>query len=116
MKVYHTHFSKNSKSHKIANRGASIVMKIVMIKRLWLLHWYTKFHIDISRRLQVIDLLKITFLDVLDYSEYFEANILDFFFTLTAARKQKGKFFLKRIWRSAIFLFFEIKKIPYVVP
>ena len=40
-------------------------MKIVTIKGLWLLHWRTKFHIK----------KKITFLDVLDYSEYSDTNI-----------------------------------------
>ena len=88
-------FFKNSKSHKITNR-ASIVMKIVTIKGLWLLYWRTKFHIDISSRLWVIGVsnvenrththtrkhahtsgrqLKITFLDVLDYSEYSDTSI-----------------------------------------
>ena len=70
---------------------------------MWLLHWRTKFHIDISSRLWVIGVsnvenwthtqthghtrtcththtserqLKITFLDVLDYSEYSDTNIL----------------------------------------
>ena len=93
---YHGYlFSKNSKSHKITNR-ASIVMKIVTIKGLWLLHWRTKFHIDISSRLCVIGVSnvenrththtrthkhtsgyqqKITFLDVLDYCEYSDTNI-----------------------------------------
>ena len=46
-------FSKNSKFHKITNR-ASIVMKIVTIKGLWLLHCRTKFHIDIASGLWVI--------------------------------------------------------------
>ena len=46
-------FSKNLKPHKITNR-ASIVMKIVTNKGLWLFHWWTKFHIDISSRLWVI--------------------------------------------------------------
>ena len=46
-------FFLNPKSHKITNR-ASIVMKIVTIKGLWLLHWRNKFHIDISSRLWVI--------------------------------------------------------------
>ena len=46
-------FFKNYNSHKITNR-ASIVMKIVTIEGLWLLHWRTKFHIDISSRLWVI--------------------------------------------------------------
>ena len=41
------------KSHKITNR-ASLVMKTVTIKGLWLLHWCTKFHIDVSSRLWVI--------------------------------------------------------------
>ena len=87
---YHVLFSKNSKSHKITNQ-ASIVMKIVTIKELWLLHWCTKFHIDISSRLWVIGVwnienrththtsgrqLKMTFLDVCDYSECSETNIL----------------------------------------
>ena len=87
--------SKNSKSHKITNR-ASIVMKIVTVKRLWLLHWRTIFHIDISSRLWVIGVLNVAhrthththththtsgwqlkspFLDVLDYSEYSDTNI-----------------------------------------
>ena len=75
-------------------------MKIVPIKGLWLLHWCTKFIIDISSRLWVIGVwnienrthmhtrvhtsgrqLKITFLDVLDYSEYSDANISKFFFS-----------------------------------
>ena len=80
-------------------------MKIVTIKGLWLLHWCTKFHIDISSRLWVIGVwnienwthkhsrthahththtsgrqLKITFLDVLDYSEYSDTNISNIFF------------------------------------
>ena len=73
-------------------------MKIVTIKGLWLLHWHTKFHIDISSRLWVIGIsdvenrthtytrtlahthtsgrqLKITFLDVSDYSEYSDTKI-----------------------------------------
>ena len=51
-------FSKNSKFHKIINR-ASIVMKIVTIKGLRLLHWRTKFHIDISSRLWVIEVSNV---------------------------------------------------------
>ena len=51
-------FSKNLKSHKIKNR-ASIVMRIVTIKGLWLLHWCTKFHIDISSRLWIIGLWNV---------------------------------------------------------
>ena len=69
-------------------------MKIVTIKGLWLLHWCTKLHIDISSLLWVIGVwiaenwththththtsgcqLKIKFLDVLDYSEYSDTNI-----------------------------------------
>ena len=69
-------------------------MKIITIKGLWLLHWCTKFHIVISSRLWVIRLwnvenqihthththtsglqLRITFLDVLGYSEYSDTNI-----------------------------------------
>ena len=75
-------------------------MKIVTIKGVWLLHWRTNFYIDISSRLWVIGVsnvenrththtrthahththtserqLKITFLDVLDYSEYSDTNI-----------------------------------------
>ena len=84
-------FQKIWKSHKIKNR-ASIVMKIITIKGQCLLHWCTKFHIDIWSRLWVIGLwnvenqihththtpgrqLKITFIDVLDYSEYLDTNI-----------------------------------------
>ena len=78
-------------------------MKIVTIKGLWLLYWRTKFHIDISNRLWFIGVsnvknrththtrthahtytswrqLKITFLDVLEYSEYSDTNISKFFF------------------------------------
>ena len=67
-------------------------MKRITIKGLCLLLWCTKFHIDIWSRLWVIGLwnvenqihththtsgrqLKITFLDVLDYSEYLDTNI-----------------------------------------
>ena len=111
-KSYHVLFPKNSKSHKITD-GASIVIKILTIKGFWLLHWCTKFHIGISSRLWVIGVwnvrnrahlharththtsgrqLKITFFDVLDYSEYSDTNISEkFFFTKTASlvRKQK---------------------------
>ena len=82
-------------------------MKIVTIKGLWLLHWCTKFHIDIWSRLWVIGVwnienrtrrrthadthtrihihasrrqLKMKFLDVLDYYEYSDTNISKFFF------------------------------------
>ena len=73
-------------------------MKIVTIEGLWLLHWFTKFQIDISSRLWVIGVwnvenrthtrtsgrqLKIKFLDVLDYPEYSDTNISNFFFTKT---------------------------------
>ena len=103
-KCYHVRFSTNSKSHKITNR-ASIVMKIVTLKGLWLFHWCRKFHIDISSRLWVIGVwnvenwtdtpgrqLKITFLDVLDSSEYSDTNISNFFFhgnIASSMRKQK---------------------------
>ena len=57
-------------------------MKIVTIKGLWLFHWRTKFHIDISSHTHTRSHthtsgrhLKITFLDVLDYSKYSETNI-----------------------------------------
>ena len=65
-------------------------MKIFTIKRLLLIHWCTKFHIDISSRLWVIALWnveyrththtqthtqKIKFLDVLDYSDYADTNV-----------------------------------------
>ena len=72
-------------------------MKIVTIKGLWFLYWRTEFQIYISSRLSVIGVstlkighihtharththtsgrqLKITFLDVLDYSEYSDTNI-----------------------------------------
>ena len=88
-------------------------MKIVTIKGLWF-HWWTKFHIDISSRLWVIGVwnienrthtrththtcrrqLKITFLDVLDYSEYSDTNISNFFFHENIAslmRKKNFKF------------------------
>ena len=77
-------------------------MKIVTIKGFWLLHWRTKFHIDISSLYELSGFqtlkightrththtsgrqLKITFLDVLDYSEYSDTNISKiFFFTKT---------------------------------
>ena len=69
-------------------------MKIVTIKGLWLLHWCSKFHIDISSRLWVIGVsnienrththtsgrqLKIPFLDILNFSEYSDTNISIFF-------------------------------------
>ena len=64
-------------------------MKIVTIKGLWLLHWYTKIHVDISSRLWVIGVwnvenrththtrrtLTYKFLDVLEYSEYSHTSI-----------------------------------------
>ena len=79
-------------------------MKIVTIKGLWLLHWRTKFDIDISNHLWVIEVwnvenrththtritahththththtswrqLKIKFVGVLDYSEYSDTNM-----------------------------------------
>ena len=105
-------FFKNSKFHKITNR-TSIIMKIVTIKGLWLLYWRTKFHIDISSHLWVIGIsnvenrththtrahahtsgrqLKITFLEVLDYSEYSDTNITKINFctkTASSVRKQK---------------------------
>ena len=68
---------------------------------MWLLHWCTKFHIDISSRLWVIEVsnvenrththththtsgrqLKITFLVVLDYSEYSDTLSRFFFLNL----------------------------------
>ena len=86
-------FFEKFQSHKITNR-ASILMKIVTMKGLWLFHWRTKFHINILSRLWVIELwnvenrththththtserqLKIIFLEVLDYSECFDTNI-----------------------------------------
>ena len=77
-------------------------MKIVKIKDMWLLHCCTKFQLDISSPLQVMVVqkvesqvhtytntythtagrrLKITFLDVLDYSEYSDTNISNFYLT-----------------------------------
>ena len=84
-------------------------MKIVTIKGLWLLHWCIKFHIDIASRSLVIGVwnvenrmhtytytrihthtfgrqLKIKFLDVLNYSQYSDTNISNFF-----SRKWKKK-------------------------
>ena len=76
-----------------------MVMKILTIKGLWLLPWCFKFYIDIWSCLWVIGSetlkightrththtsrrqLKITFLDVLDYSEYSDTNISNFFFS-----------------------------------
>ena len=89
-------------------------MKIVTIKELWLLDSCTIFHIDTSSRLWVIGVwnienqththkrththtsgrqLKITFLDVLDYSEYSDTYISKFFF----ARKQLSQWGSKKL-------------------
>ena len=102
-------------------------MKIVTIKMLWLLHWRTKFHIDISSRLWVIGVsnvenqththtrththksgcqLKITFLDVLGYSAYSD----------TKKKKWKKKFHeniacsvRKRNWNDCIIFYYKKK-------
>ena len=47
LELYHAHLKKKLKFHKITNL-ASIIIKIVTTKGLWLLHWCIKFHIDIS--------------------------------------------------------------------
>ena len=87
-------------------------MKIVTIQGWLLLHWCTKFHIDISSRLWIIEVwnvenrtrtrththtsgrqLKIIFFEVLDYSEFSDTNISNFFFHEKIAswvRKQNG--------------------------
>ena len=90
-------------------------MKIVTIKGLWLLYGCTKFYIDISNRLWVIGVwnvenhththisgrqLKITFLDILHYSEYSDTNISIFFFS----RKQLPQ------WGSKIDIFLQYMK------
>ena len=80
-------------------------MKIVKIEGLWLLHWRTKFHIDISHIGHIHThahththasgrQLKITFLDVLNYSEYSDTDISKkkiFTKTASSVRKQKTK-------------------------
>ena len=93
LELLQTFFKKFYKSHKISNRW-SIFMKIVKIEGAWLLHWCTKSQSDISRCSWVIvvywskvknriythiNQLKITFLDVSEYSQYSDSNISIFF-------------------------------------
>ena len=92
-------------------------MKIVTIAEnshegSWLRHWYTKFHIDISSPLWVIGVwnvenrththtrthtsrcqLKIKFLYVLDYSEYFDTNNSEIIFHENSFLGEEAKSF-----------------------
>ena len=84
-------------------------MKIVTNKELWLLHWCTKFHIDISRHLWVIGVwivenrthththtyirtpAKNDISHVLDYSEYSDTNISNFFLRKQSFLRDEAK-------------------------
>ena len=83
-------FKKNSKSHKISD-WASICTKIFqdISSRLWIIGVWkveNRTHTRTSG-----NQLKIAFLDVLDYSEYFDTDILIFFHEKVASTVRKQK-------------------------
>ena len=103
-------FSKNSKSEKIWTLQ-SILAKFT-IKGLWLLHWWgfkrwksdtythahtrTRTHTHTSGRH-----LKITYLDVLDYSEYSDTNnSKNFFLRKHSFLSGEAKNFGKKFWKN----------------